>query len=110
MKGSPGGTSFSGVTKGEDPSRPSRAIEGEDVPDPTRNLAHGQSLDLKQRSCSELVGCTQQEKEGEDELTASRCSSSVTAKIRPGLPASCSLRVVHSYALRIALALASIGE
>ena len=107
MKGSPGGASFSGVAMGEDPSHPSRAIEGKNVQDPARNLAHCQSLDLKQRSCSELMGCAWQEKEGEGELTASRYSSSVTAKTRAGLPASCSLRTVQSYALRIALALAS---
>ena len=71
--------SLSGVAKGEDPSRPSKPTKGEDVLDPACNLAHGQSLDLKQRSCSELVGCARQEKEGEDELSTSRCASSVTA-------------------------------
>ena len=45
--------------EGEDPGRPSGAVEGEDVPDPARNLAHGQTLDLEQGNRSELVGCAQ---------------------------------------------------
>ena len=45
--------------EGEDPGCPSGIVEGEDIPDSTRNLTHGQTLDLEQGSCSELVGCAQ---------------------------------------------------
>ena len=46
---------FSGITKSEeDPSHPPRAVEGEDVLKATRNLAHGQSLDLRKRIAQEL--------------------------------------------------------
>ena len=54
-----GGTSLSDVTEGKDPSPKHGVVEGEDVPDPACNLAHGQTLDLEQGSCSELVGCAQ---------------------------------------------------
>ena len=56
-RGNPRGTSFSDAVEGEDPSRPSGAIDGEDVPDPACNLAHGQTLDLEQGNRLELAGC-----------------------------------------------------
>ena len=41
-EGEPGRDVLSGVAEGEDhPSRPPRAVEGEDVPKATRNVAHG---------------------------------------------------------------------
>ena len=46
---------FSGIAKGkEHPSHPPRTVEGEDVPKATRNLAHGQGLDLRKRIAQNL--------------------------------------------------------
>ena len=47
-EGEPGKDAFPGITKGEEhPGHLPEAVEGEDVTKATRNLAHGQSLDLR---------------------------------------------------------------